>query len=230
MHAGFHGHRPEYAHLARDFERLVADFGEAIPDAVRMDVMTLMAAIECIDRIVDALPARCDRERVGAEVLRALRGGAPAPEWGEELRARTEELRAVLVRRDVVERFVAIASDALDNAERLRACTTHDEYVARIVAEGRMTTQLALAVAGDVGGDAFERFFVSLGEPANLVDKLRDVRGDAARGEIALSPGTALHVRLAVEIVRRVPALLRLHPRPLWLLRWAATYLLGQAH
>jgi hypothetical protein len=217
--------RPEYQRLARDLERLVADFGGRLEHAVREDVITLMAAIECIDRLVDVLPERGDRERLGAEVLRALRDGRAPPEWEEELRARTAELREVLVRRDVLDPFLAIARDALRNAEGLRECRTHDEYVARVVAEGRMTTQLALTVAGDACGDEFARFFVSLGEPANLVDKLRDARGDAARGEIVLEPGPGLHVRLAKEILRRLPGLLRLHPRPLWLLAWGAKYL-----
>ncbi|HTQ43265.1 MAG TPA: hypothetical protein VMI75_10955 [Polyangiaceae bacterium] len=219
--------RPEYLRLARDFERLVADFGGRLEGAVLEDVATLMSAIECIDRSVDVLRDRCDRDRLGADVLRALRDGSSPPEWAEELRARTAELRAVLVRRDVVAPFLAIAQDALSNAEQLRDCRTHDEYVARVVAEGRMTTELALTVAGDAGGDEFARFFVSLGEPANLVDKLRDARGDAARGEILLTPGPRLHLRLASEILRRLPGLLRLHPRPVSLLVWGAGYLLS---
>jgi len=219
--------RPEYLRLARDFERLVADFGGPLEGTVREDVITLMAAIECIDRVVDVLPERSDRERLGADVLRALRHGCSPPDWDDELRARTAELRAVLVRRDVVAPFLAIARDALHNAEGLRECLTHDEYVARVAAEGRMTTQLALTVAGGACGDDFARFFTSLGEPANLVDKLRDARGDAARGEIVLRPGPSLHVRLAAEILRRLPGLLRLHPRPFWLLAWGARYLLS---
>jgi hypothetical protein len=218
--------RPEYLRLARDLERLVAGFGGRLEDGVRQDVITLIAAVECIDRLVDVLPERSDRERLGADVLRALRDGSTSPEWGEELRARTAGLRDVLVRRDVVAPFLAIARDALHNAERLRECRTHDEYVARVVAEGRLTTKLALTVAGDVCGDDFVRFFVWLGEPANLVDKLRDARGDAARGEMVLSPGPGLHLRLAAEILRRLPRLLRPYPRPFWLLAWGAKYLL----
>jgi hypothetical protein len=219
--------RPEYLRLARDFERLVADFGEPVEEAVLDDLVTLMAAIECIDRVVDVLPERRDRDQLGADVLHALRDGSSPAQWGEELQARTTELRALLVRRDVVAPFLAIARDALHNAEGLRECRTHDEYIARVVAEGRMTTRLALTVAGDVCGDEFARFFVSLGEPANLVDKLRDARGDAERGEIVLTPGPGLHLRLAAEILRRLPGLLRLHPRPWWLVAWGAKYLLS---
>ena len=71
----------------------------------------------------------------------------------------------------------------------------------------------------------FARFFRALSEVANLVDKLHDVRGDRSRGEIAVAPGLALHLRLLAAFAVRLPALLRLSLRPLQLISWGTTYL-----
>jgi hypothetical protein len=221
--------RPEYARLGRDFVRVARGFGIALEEQARRDVAQLAAAIEHIDRVLDAIDARGERDAFGAALVLALRtGDARAMNaWGEELTARVRALHETLARRCAVERFARVTDEALANVEALRAATTRDAFVACVVLEGRLTAEMALLVAGDACTDAFRRFFVALGEPANLVDKLLDARDDYARGEMTLAPSLHLHARLALEIAHRVPRLCATYPRPMWLVAWGAGYLLA---
>jgi hypothetical protein len=219
--------RPEYARMGADFERLAGAFGVRLPPDVRDDVRLLAACIECVDRVIDATDDAAERARLGASIVRALRDGDPVDLQDAGLRGRMAELRALVVRRGVSAAFARLAAEVLDNTERARACSSRDEYIERVVHEGRLAARMALLVAGDTCAGDFARFLLAVAEPANLVDKLVDARGDAARGEIALAPDVRLHARLVVEILRRLPALLRIHPRPAWLLAWGASSTLG---
>jgi hypothetical protein len=229
--------------MGADFERLAAAFGVRLSPRARDDVRRLAACIECVDRVIDATDDAAERSRLSASIVRALRGGRERDvdldsaldldldldPRRTELRARIAELRAIVTRRGVSAAFAGLAAEVLSNTEAARACASHDEYVERVVREGRLTARMAMLVAGEDCEGEFGRFLLAVAEPANLVDKLVDARGDAARGEIALAPDLRLHARLVVEVLRRLPALLRMHPRPGWLLAWGASSTLGLA-
>jgi hypothetical protein len=210
--------RPEYARLARDFVRLAKMFDVALDAQAQRDVTTLAACIEWVDRVMDAMPLRVDRERMGARALAALVRGT-------EEHPTLTALREVLVRRNVVDAFARAVASELEVGESMRDARDANAFVAHVTREGVLTTDMALLVSGLATHRTFAVFFRRLGEPANLVDKLLDMREDHARGEMHLRPTLRLHARIASEIVRRLPALLACSPRPVWVLAWGASYL-----
>ena len=215
--------------MASDFARLAAAFGHVVSARTLRDVRELTACIDEVDRAIDTTPEPGDRRRIREAILASLRSGVESG-MSVELAARVAALRDILRARGVVERFALVAAEALDNTERARMCRSNDEYVARTVREGQLTATMALLVAGPASlHGSFERFLLAVAEPANLVDKLVDARGDAMRGEIAIRADLRLHLRLASEVLRRVPALVRLHPRPAAMLAWGARSALGLA-
>ena len=215
--------------MGEDFARLAAPFGLRLAPALRDDVRLLADCIECVDRIIDATDDPAERRRTAVAIVRSLRTGEPFTSRHADLRACMSELRALVERRRIAPAFAGLAEEVLENTEGVRACSSHDEYVERTAREGRLAASMALLVAGDACSSAFARFLLALAEPANLVDKLVDARADAARGEIALAPDAKLHARLTAEVLRRLPPLLRLHPRPAWLLAWGVRSTLGLA-
>jgi hypothetical protein len=210
--------RPEYARLARDFVRLASMFGITVDDVATRDVATLAAGIEWVDRVMDAMPKRVDREHLGGRALAAVARG-------DDVHPTLTALREALVRRDVVEPFAAAVREVLAVSASMREATNLDSFAFSVAREGQLTAEMALLVSGLGSHRAFARFFRLLGEPANFVDKLLDVRGDHARGEMWLRPTVLLHLRLAHEIVRRLPPLIASSPRPVWIVAWGASYL-----
>jgi hypothetical protein len=220
--------RPEYVRMGQDFERLASAFGVRLDLAAHADVRLLASCIEPIDQAIDDTLDASERQQASWAIIDGLRSSGPLD--GPLGLGRTlEQLREMLVRRDITERFCLLAEQTLENTERVRRCTSRDELVARVVHEGRLTASMALLVAGLGRDGAFARFLLAVSEPANLVDKLVDARADARRGEIALAADARLHARLAVEIVRRLPALVGLHPRPAQMLAWGASSTLALA-
>jgi hypothetical protein len=211
--------RPEYARLATDFIRLAAMFGITLDAVSKRDVATLAASLEWVDRVMDAMPTRAERERFGARALAAVTYG------DRHVHEALTALHEVIVRRRVVEPFARVVKEELVIGEAMRHAIDPRTFIACVAREGALTTEMALLASGLESHAAFARFFRVLGEPANFVDKLIDVRRDYARGEIRVRPTWLLRVRIAREIVRRLPRLVMSSPRPAWVIAWGATYL-----
>jgi hypothetical protein len=145
-----------------------------------------------------------------------LRGDVPP-------RGELGALRAVIVRRGIVARFVALTEAALANTERMRGALTAADYIARCELEGLILVDLTALVLGDPG-ERVIAFLYAIARPANLWDKLVDARADFANGELAIRPGLGFHVRLATRLVATLTPAVRAHPRPRYLAAWLASW------
>ncbi|HEY8087071.1 MAG TPA: hypothetical protein VIF09_04485, partial [Polyangiaceae bacterium] len=218
--------RPEYEALARDFRALAAQFDLGVDDALERDLVLVAAAFETIDRHVDATPDAAARGRLCAAILRALRDGTGEGAVRRELACTLAAVRARLVLASALGPFADQLARFFVRSERLRLTASGAEFVRCVLDEARCAAEMTLLAAPAIDVPRFARFFRVLSEIANLVDKLRDVRGDRARGEIAVRPGPVLHLRLLAAFAARVPLLLFLARRPLHLVAWGARYVL----
>jgi hypothetical protein len=216
--------RPEYRKLAEDLPRLALAFGCALPAVAQQDLLVFTLALECIDRVLDAIPHEEERGAFGAHLLDALDGGSL--ELGDdELRGHLRALRRVLAAGGAAPRFRRVGASALANTERMRTTRDAGEYLDCVRREGRYTVELALLFVGAWLNPACRAFLRSVAEMGNLVDKLKDARGDFRRGEMAVAPDVLLHARLVGLILRRVPAAAALHPSLTGFVRWGVGYL-----
>lgn len=217
--------RPEYVALAEEFVALSRAFGDA-PDAeARDDLAVLTAAIDCIDRTVDAHPSDPVRR---ASLWRDVdRGLSPEPDRGEdaELDRAVRSLRALAERRGVLPRVRRIVAAEARTSEALRVAPSARAYVNRIAREGKITAALALVISGTRSSRAFRAFLLGIAAPANLVDKIVDAREDHARREMHLPPGAHFYARLGGALVARGLAVLWRSRRPLLVARLAWRYL-----
>jgi len=215
--------RPEYAVLANEFALLATEFGHGIDRAHRRDIARLASAIEHIDRFVDEVPGEAERLALWEDILRVLDGEDAA--LPDALARATRDLRTLGEERDVCDRIRRIVAKEVPTSETIRNTTSKRLFVRAVLREGRLTAALALVVAGRACGGPFRKFFFRLAGPANLVDKILDVRYDYERGEVALSPSILLHARLVGELLIRAVALVTSHPRPWRLLALGWRYL-----
>jgi len=215
--------RPEYRKLAEDLPRLAEAFGCPLTARACGDLMVFTLALECIDRELDAIGDAAERARFGARLLAALDG--EGARFGDELDGHLEALEPVLRRIGAGERFLALGAAALDNTERMRTTRDAGEFLLCVRREGVYTVELALLFVEAELSAACCAFLRSVAEMGNLVDKLKDARGDFQRGEMAVAPGVVLHARLVGLILRRVPAAAALHPSLSGFVRWGASYL-----
>jgi hypothetical protein len=196
--------RREYCELPRDLAALTSSFEIALPAQMQRDAAILAFAIECADRLLDALPQASLRGRFSADVMSCLRGEDFSRDaLGPELEGWLAQLREVAQRRQLRSAFCGIVHDLLRNSERMRTTTHHGRFIECAVREGRLMVELLLLILADVSTPPFDTFMRRLSAPANLIDKLRDAGRDFRRGEIALYPTLAFRIRLLYEILRR---------------------------
>lgn len=214
--------RPEYAALAGELSVIAADFGHDVDIWLRHDIARLAATMECIDRHVDDVADDVSRRALWADIVALLTRGEGEGELegrhtgvrvDPELARSVLDVREVATRRGVLPRMLRLVREEIATSEAMRQAVRSGDYVAAVLREGHLTAGLTLLVVGPACGRPFRRFFYRLGGPANLVDKLLDARADHARGELRLSPGLGLYLRLAASIVVRMPMLLAAHPR-----------------
>ena len=184
-------------------------FNLDLPLDRRRDAAILVFAIECVDRILDSLPAPAGRAQFSANVLSSLEGNAAASAHllPAEVRLRLSQLHEVIHRRNIAGSFCRITRRILRNSERMRNTRCPAFYIESALAEGRWMVELLLLVLGGEVTPRFREFMRQVAGPANLGDKLRDARRDFFSGELAIKPGLVLHLRLGCGMLWRVLAL-----------------------
>jgi hypothetical protein len=214
--------RAEYAALVTGLPALMRDFGcEPSPEALR-DVGVFVAALECVDRVLDPLPTSAARRELTESVLAAIDGDSVRAPY--ELTDRLGELHAVLHRRDRVHVFRVLARAILDNTEHMRTTPHPRDYLVAIEREGALMVELALLFL-DEATPRFAAFLRSVAGPANLLDKLLDMRDDHRRGELAVAPTPWVHARVLARLVRGVPQVIADHPKRVALARWGVAWI-----
>jgi hypothetical protein len=198
--------RADYLTLPRDLLELARGFNIELPPERQHDATTLVLAIECVDRILDALPDAAARTQFAANVLAALEGNPP-DSLAAEPRERLFQLHEMIQRRNVSDAFCRITERILRNSEQMRATRSAAFYVLAAVREGRWMVELLLLTLGDSVTPRFRSFMRQVAGAANLGDKLRDARCDFALGELAIKPGLMLHLRLGCGMFWRICAL-----------------------
>jgi hypothetical protein len=209
--------RAEYGEMVATFAALAADFGEQLSDATCRDLERLAASVECIDRRIDDEKDDDARKSAWNDVLSVLDGGASSRD--DELGRAAIDLRELASTRNACARVARIMRKEARVAETMRHTEHAGTYVRCTLREGRLGAALTLAVAGS--SPRFRRFFFRLGGPANVIDKIVDVRGDHASGEVRMRPSLRVYARLLHALLTTVPAALAAHPR------WPRVVLLG---
>jgi hypothetical protein len=182
--------RPEYEALARDLRTLAVAFDLRIDEEVERDLVLVVTAFETTDRYVDATQDASKRGELCAAVLCVLHGGGRDERLAGDLSAALAALRSHLLALGVLGGFLESLARFFVRTETLRCTQDGAEYLRCVLDEAHDAAQMTLLAVPAVAVPRFAPFFRVLSEIANLVDKLHDVRGDHARGEIAVRPAT----------------------------------------
>jgi hypothetical protein len=138
-----------------------------------------------------------------------------AGEGDDELALAAADLRNLAAEKGARARVARIMRKEARVAEQMRATADPSTYARCALREGRLGAALTLAVAPprSRGASAFRRFFYRLGGPANVLDKIVDLRADYAAGEIRLRPGVRAYGRLFLALARAAPNAVFAHPQ-----------------
>ncbi len=215
--------RREYLKLPGDLALLTGSFGITLPPQLQRDAAALAFSIECADRLLDAIPQAQRRARFGAAVVSCLRGEKFSNEdLTPELTGWLAQLKEVAEHHGVSDEFREIIRELLSNSERMRTTRSHARFVECAIQEGRLMVELLLLILRNISTARFDSFMRQLAGPANLIDKLRDARGDFRRGEIAVRPTLSFRARLIYEMFRRSIRLVRVSAVNRRLAAWGA--------
>jgi hypothetical protein len=221
--------RREYLKLPRDLETLTRNFGIALSHDEQTDTAALAFSIECVDRLLDAIPQASERSVFSDAVVNRLAGSAfDERNLTPELSLWLSRLEQVLCARQVRIPFCRIVRRLLDNSEIMRTTRSPAGFVDCACREGRLMVELLLLILGRTATTRFRNFMRRLSEPANLGDKLRDARHDYARGELAIRPGPFFYLRLTAELFKRTLTLATLCRGNSRLLAWGIKSLFSE--
>ncbi|MBA2543450.1 MAG: hypothetical protein H0V17_27660 [Deltaproteobacteria bacterium] len=227
--------RPEYQALVEGYPSLLRQFGVELSAIDVEDLGVLMSAIEHVDRVLDALPRAADRADFARVVVSRLdvdacdvdRDGIDVRGVDARLVTSLHALREVAVRRGVREVLARLTAETLANTERMRAVRDRATYLACIEREGALCNELALLIVPLPSAPS--AFLRAIAAPANLMDKLLDLRRDHRNGEAAVDPSIGTHAWIAARMVRFAWAAARLHPSPLRFTAWGVGWLVRMA-
>lgn len=217
--------RLEYEDMTRRFFELGEQFGSPFDLRTREALLAAIRAFEAMDRHVDAIATRPDRENALERIVARLEGTDVA--LAPELAAHTDALARLLDESDIRTRFIRALSTFFVHTETLRATTDRSTYARCIVEEARATAAMTACLVPALYQPPWSRWFVRLAETANLLDKLHDVRADRRAGEITIDPGLRLYLRLVTAFVRSALGTMLAAPRPLSVVRWGIPFILA---
>src|ERR1051325_7196897 len=141
--------RREYFKLPRDLEVLARSFGIVLSTELQRDAAVLTFAIECADRMLDAIPEANERARFAGDVLACLRGDS-ADALAAELSDWVKQLREASERHGVHREFCQITRQLFENSEQMRAAREHDRFIDCVVREGRLMVEMLLLILAEV--------------------------------------------------------------------------------
>ncbi|MFA5508725.1 MAG: hypothetical protein WC314_17230 [Vulcanimicrobiota bacterium] len=222
--------RAEYKWLAEEARYLTSNFGFTLPEESWLDHDRLMDGCECLDRKVDGSPDEI-RPSLTGRILQALRGGSPGDSmFDAELSTQIEYLVDIFERYGPAEYFLSRAEGIFGISEEIRATSDRKHYVELVCREGRYFLEMFLPIFERHATAEFMKFFPSVAEVGNLVDKLVDARADYRRGEMLLYPGVPHHLSLLKEITSRGWEAFRLFPNRTGLFVWAIRFFNPRRH
>ena len=202
--------RREYLKLPGDLAALTRSFGIVLPSQLQRDAAVLAFAIECTDRLLDAIGDARVRAKFGEDVLSYFRGeNLSNSDVTPELIGWLAQLKDVAERHGVHAQYCEIIRELFRNSEQMRTTHSDSRFVDCAVSEGRLMVELLLLILADVSTPSFAGFMRWFAGPANLGDKLRDARRDYQGGEIAIRPTWGFRARLACEMISRALHLTR---------------------
>ncbi len=217
--------RSEYLKLGSDLPGLAREFGHQLTDQQRQDALVLALAMDRIDDRIDSLPTREEREQVYRLVLDSLaHGQRDLSAESEPFRFALTGVREAALRAGKLPEFCQVVEDLMLLGESVRQVESPSRYADLAVREADVTVALLYLILTPARpGPRFRRFLRQSGVVGNLFDKLVDLGEDRREGRSRVRwgawwPLTRIILAASLEI-------LRLHPHPLALLRWGASYL-----
>ena len=212
--------RGEWGAMARAFSGLLEVFDHEVPERVLRAVSEVVDIAEHVDRVLDHKACAAWRAEVRQDIARGLSG---------------KSMTRTALGRDIA-RYVSLTGDnarllaCVDESDRMLRATSRAAFVRGVRAEGRAFSAIFVPLFEAHTSTRFIRYFLDLGEAANLVDKLVDARADFARGELPFRPTLGHHARLLMPLARMSLDLGLRAPHRLRLVRWAAWFFLPSNH
>lgn len=190
------GVRPVYRKLDEEFHVLTDGFGLYVPDQVRSDMRHLIAAIDCVDRVLDSLSAPADRNELSKAMIRYLRKEQASLDHSAataELTERLHNLRTVVWCYAIVEPFAAAIEQVLEATEAKRHVVELDIFLMLVEQEGEQTAQLPLLIMGGYASQEFCHFFTRFCALMGIADLLFDAGADHADGQLRIRPNIKVY-------------------------------------
>lgn len=217
-----------YKKLQDDFYRITEPFGISVLEETSLHLSHLIATIDSIDRNLDVLPERSERDEFSNALVVFLAGKTKKVESSvvtEEVQRRMHILRTVVETRGIQSDFCETVKTILVHTEAKRAARSEREMIDEMREEWRLTGHLTVLILRPESNDKFESFFYLCCEMMTAVDMIQDAISDYREGQISVFPWPTLYIRLLAEFIVPMPKLIWRFPKPSGLFRYAISFL-----
>ena len=227
------GIRPVYRKMNEEFYLITKPFGISIDEELNVDLGNLIAAIDVVDRTLDTINEKAEREAYAAATVAFLKSdqplssiaGFPLERLTEELDTRLTELREIICRGNIQALFAETIESTFFHTEAKRSATKVDEMIDHLVTEWNLAGRLPVLILGDNTTPKFESFFYLCCEMMPAVDMIFDARADYREGQLSVRPSLMMYVKLFLVFALPMPKLFWRFPKPMNLVRYTFTFL-----
>ena len=227
------GIRAVYRKMNEEFYLITEPFGISVDEKLNVDLGNLIAAIDVVDRTLDTIDEKAEREAYAAATVEFLKSDAPLKSIAgfplkrltDELETRLNKLRDIIRRGDIQDKFADTIEATFFHTEAKRSATKVTEMIHHLVTEWSLAGQLPVIILGDKTTAKFERFFNLCCEMMPAVDMILDAQADYQEGQLSVRPSLAMYARLFLLFALPMPKLFWRFPKPLNLVRYTFTFL-----
>ncbi len=222
------GVRAIYKRLSDEFHVLTGAFNITLPLEQKYRLDVLLAGIDCVDRTLDALEAKEDRDALTEAMLSYLEGERDhlaSPHASAELSTRLNAIRQIVGQTGISEPFMQAARIIFDQTEKKRHTQEAGVMLDMVEREGAATAQLPLSVMRSAGSPDFRRFFQDLCQMMGLADLLLDAREDYRTGQMRVRPTVSLYIRILWRLTCGGWKVQKSFPQPWAFIRYCLRFL-----
>jgi hypothetical protein len=211
------GVRPVYKNFSDEFEVLTGPYGLEISQERKCMLAHLFLIIDEVDKCVDELPDKGQRDALTAAILDYLSDSQLA--WDHPLATpllaqKMSSLKSVVQSDAVAQRFLPAAKNVFDHTEQKRHMTRRKDLIEFIMLEGEATSELPLSILQIPPEHPFATFFSDLCRLMGIADLVVDARSDYRKQYILYKPNLGLYLTLNWILIVGGLKLMMRFPRP----------------
>ncbi|MFT4536497.1 MAG: hypothetical protein ACJA1A_000250 [Saprospiraceae bacterium] len=197
--------RSIYRKLSKEMHVLTDAYRLEVNERTILMMDHLILAIDEVDKAVDELPTKVERDDITLSILNFLLNSDEKlihKLASQSLSSKMLMLKKIVIELEITDRFHKAVSDIFDYTERKRHTQNETELIGMIMLEGKATAELPLSIMKIESTHAFGQFFNNLCKLMGIADLVIDAKSDYISNYISIKPRFLFYIKLNWILVK----------------------------